>query len=270
MDYVVSGEDRRRFEEDGYVLLRGFLDESELRVLEDYYTRFLNRDIAVDGRDYCDMSGDYDRDAQDFGIVNVMLPRVYEPALRGHVYERLAASVAAQLCGPDMVLDYDQLVAKRPMRDDARFEWHQDLGYWPPTDDTRTASFWLALDDTSEANGCLCFVKGSHLEARLRSHDPAGASRDESHTLVATLRPDDVVCPAELKRGDVTVHHERVLHGSGGNQTDGWRRGWVVAYRAASCVEAERAMGFTHSHNDPAEVLARVSSMRSAAEGATD
>mmetsp|Transcript_10105 Transcript_10105/g.17884 ORF Transcript_10105/g.17884 Transcript_10105/m.17884 type:complete len:81 (+) Transcript_10105:198-440(+) len=52
-------------------------------------------------------------------------------------------------------------------------------------------------------------------------------------------------------RGYVTVHDEFVVHGSGGNMSpDRQRRTYVLAYRPKSVVEAERKLGFTHSHND--------------------
>eukprot|EP00271_Cylindrocystis_brebissonii_P022251 TRINITY_DN848_c0_g1_i1.p2 TRINITY_DN848_c0_g1~~TRINITY_DN848_c0_g1_i1.p2 ORF type:complete len:165 (+),score=38.55 TRINITY_DN848_c0_g1_i1:417-911(+) len=155
-----------------------------------------------------------------------------------------------------MVLDYDQLLAKPPNKPDAVFHWHQDLGYWPVTADTRTASFWLAIDDATRENGCLQFVPGSHLEERLRSHGPLHGDRDKSHTMAAELTKEDKPVHVEIRRGDLTVHHERTLHGSGGNSSaTSWRRAWVVAYRARTAVEAERALGFTHSHNDELKVL---------------
>ena len=53
------------------------------------------------------------------------------------------------------------------------------------------------------------------------------------------------------KRGSVTVHDEIVVHGSGGNNSpDKQRRTYVLAYRPKAVVEAERRIGFTHSHND--------------------
>jgi hypothetical protein len=45
------------------------------------------------------------------------------------------------------------------------------------------------------------------------------------------------------------------VHGSGGNGSNRWRRGWVLAFRAQATIAAERAMGFTHSHNDDVQVL---------------
>ena len=65
--------------------------------------------------------------------------------------------------------------------------------------------------------------------------------------------------PVPIRAGDITVHSEGVLHGSGGNTTtDSWRRAYIVAFRSASTVDAERELGFTHSHNDDVQVLERV------------
>ena len=254
----VSAEERAAFERDGWVVLRGLLSAGELADLAQTYERFLRREIRVPGRDFCDMTADYERPIEDFSIVNVMLPRRWHPALAGNLYERRAAQVAAQLCGEGLELDYDQLVAKPPRKADAVFHWHQDLAYWPVTPDTRTASFWLALDATDLDNGCVQFVSGSHREPRLREHAPLHGDRGRNHTLVATLRADDRPQPARLHPGDVSVHHERTLHGSGGNTSARWRRGYVVAFRAKETIAAERALGFTHSHEDRAEVLDRV------------
>src|SRR6185503_16587890 len=124
--YRVTPEERAAFERDGWVVLRGLLAPDELAELERLYQRFLAREIRVSGRDFCDMAADYGRPIEEFSIVNVMLPRRYHPPLAGNLYERRAADVAAQLCGPDLDLDYDQLVAKPPGKADAVFHWHQD------------------------------------------------------------------------------------------------------------------------------------------------
>jgi phytanoyl-CoA hydroxylase len=254
--YALSSAQRQEFAQDGWTTLPGFVGEAELAELERIYMACLRREIPVQGRDYCDMTGDYDRPLEQFAILNVMLPRRYHPPLAGNLYERRAADVSRQLCGDDMVLDYDQFVAKPPGKTDAVFHWHQDLGYWPLTEDTRTASFWLALDDVRLDNGCVRFVRGSHMEQRLRPHLPLHGDRGKSHTLVAQVDEarEEIQCGI-LRRGDATVHHERTVHGSGGNTSARWRRGYIVAFRSRATVTAERSMGFTHSHNDAVTVL---------------
>ena len=106
------------------------------------------------------------------------------------------------------------------------------------------------------------FIPGTHLEPELRQHGPLTGDRGESHTLLTELREGDEVKLAEIARGDCTVHHQRVLHGSGGNTSERWRRAYIVAYRSALTVAEERRQGFTHSHNDEPEVLGSVESMK--------
>jgi ectoine hydroxylase-related dioxygenase (phytanoyl-CoA dioxygenase family) len=257
--YELEPDQLDAFARDGWVVLPDFLDEQELAPLEQAYMRLLRREVPVTGRDYCDMTGNYARPIEQFEILNVMLPRTYLPALQGNVYERRAADVVRQLLGHGFAIDYDQLVAKPPQRHGAVFGWHQDLGYWPITPDTRTATFWLALDDVADDNGCVRFVDGSHREPELREHVPLQGDRDENHSLVAEVDPQrDRIRSAAMKRGSVTVHHERTVHGSAGNHSDRWRRGYVLAFRSQATIAAERTMGFTHSHNDEVEVLTMI------------
>ncbi len=253
--YEIDDVDRKTFAGDGFVHLAGVLTEDEVAEIEAVYDRFLRREIEVPGKDYCDMAGDYGRRPEDFSIVNVMLPRRYYPQWQGNVYERRTAHIAAQLCGDGMTIDYDQLLAKQPYKDDAIFAWHQDMAYWPDTPDRRTATFWLAVDDSTLENGCMRFVPATNHETELRPHAPVYGGRGTSHALGTDLREGDQVVVKPIARGDCTVHNERVMHGSGGNLTGGYRRAYVVAYRAEDTVRIERQLGFTHSHNDQGEVL---------------
>jgi hypothetical protein len=253
--YALERGQIEAFHRDGYLVLRSFMSETELADIEPVYERFRRGEIEGMGRDLCDMSGPYSRRFEDFEIVNAVLPRRYAPALQENLFERRAQSVAEQLIGADIALDYDQFLSKRPGCEGAVFAMHQDLGYWPTgTPDTRTTTCSLALDAATQANGCLEVLAGSHREERLRPHRPAHRSsvgaREESHTLTIELAPHEVPIPLEIERGDVTVHNERIIHGSGGNLTDGWRRTYVIAHRSLATVAYERSIGFTHSHND--------------------
>jgi len=234
-------------------VLPKFLTEDELAPIESIYDRFMSREIKVPGKDFCDMSKSFDTAFEDFSIVNCMLPRVYYPPLQGNIYETLAASVAKQLFpDTDMLLDYDQLLNKRPGKEDAVFAWHQDMAYWPPRDvtpDTRTVTFSLALDATTKANGCLVFLPGSGRKGVLRPHVPIGSSRDDAHAIAVQVTDQEYQEYVQAERGDVTIHDEWVVHGSHGNLTQGNRRTYVVAFRTRETVERERALGFTHSHN---------------------
>jgi ectoine hydroxylase-related dioxygenase (phytanoyl-CoA dioxygenase family) len=257
--YVVTDDDRAAFARDGYVHLPAVMSADEMNDIEAVYDKFLRREIEVTGKDFNDMTtGEHGTDPSAYAIVNVMLPRKYYPQWQGNVYEQRCQSIAEQLCGEGMVIDFDQLLAKQPGRTDAVFGWHQDQAYWIDTDDRRTATCWLAVDDSTIENGCLQFLPGSQHEP-VRAHYPLHGDRAESHTLITDLHEGDQLRPVPISRGDITVHGEGILHGSGGNTTtNSWRRAYIVALRSHATVEEERRRGFTHSHNDGLEVLETV------------
>ena len=132
------------------------------------------------------------------------------------------------------------------------------MAYWPGSSAlkvncTDTCTFSLALDESTPENGCLRYVVGSGSQKNLRPHRPAtGDSREDGHALTTDVdETKDDVRLACAKRGSMTIHDEYVVHGSGGNTCKNKeRRTYVLAFRAGVIVDAERRLGFTHSHND--------------------
>ncbi len=265
--YALSTEQVAFFRSHGYLVLRGVVSAAETDAIERVFDTFMRGEVTGMGKDFCDMSGTA-KSLDEFTLINAMLPRVYRPDLRGNPFERRSQAISSQLIGADIGLDYDQFLAKQPRKADAVFAWHQDMGYWPKkTPDTRTVTCSLALDDADLENGCLRVVPGT--QDRLRHHRPLvadlaresrsealsaavskGKEREESHALVVDLESSDEVVYLPVKRGDITLHDEMILHGSAGNRSQRWRRTYVIAYRSLATIAWERRMGFTHSHND--------------------
>ena len=247
---------RDAFFEDGLVVLGKLLDEAAVAAIEVEYDRFMSGIHAEEmGKDFTDMSKPFGTPFDQWSVVNGMLPHRYHPPLRNNAWERLAAEIAAEVFpGVDMVQDYDQLLDKRPGKGDAVFAMHQDMAYWPPAsltaNDTRTVTLTLAIDDETAENGCIRYVPGSQKERKLRPHRPLHEGREEGHAVIAEVRDDEEIRLAEVPRGGVTLHDEWVVHGSPGNASPRHRRTYVIAFRTRAIVDAERAAGFTHSHND--------------------
>ena len=257
-EYILTPEQIETFHKEGCVTIPDVLNEDEVDYLAYIFDRFVSGEISVPGKDFCDMSKPFGIPYEQWSLVNCMLPTKYYPPLRGNIYERLTSSMAKQLFpNSEMTKDYDQFLNKRPGKDDAVFSWHQDMAYWPGSkilkvDCTDTCTFSLAIDDSMPENGCLRYVVGSGVSKTLRPHRPAtGDSRDDGHALTTEVGEAEDVRLAPAKRGSLTIHDEYVVHGSSGNTCqDRQRRTYVLAYRAARVVEAERSIGFTHSHND--------------------
>jgi len=168
----VTEQDKIVYLRDGYLTLPNVMTEDEMKEIDVHYQKFLNREVTVPDRDFCDMSQKFDVPFEDWNMINAMLPTIYLPEWKDNIYEKRALSIANQLLGDDMTWDYNQLLAKKPGKTGAIFAWHQDLGYWPQsTPDTKTATVSLAVDNSVMENGCIRMVPGSHLEKELRKHD---------------------------------------------------------------------------------------------------
>ncbi|GAB5564232.1 MAG: hypothetical protein Wins2KO_12950 [Winogradskyella sp.] len=241
-------------------MLKEVLTEDEMENLDFWFDHFISgKESDRMNRDFCDMSQSYDTPIEEFQLVNAMLPSYYRPELLNNIYFKVAQSIADQLyLGGIAKMDYEQFLAKKPTKEGAEFAMHQDLGYWPKTENTWTATFSLALSDSDVINGCLQVIPGTNKEKELRIHLPKPYTgnedlemdRDSSHTLVIDEREEDVPIFLPVKRGDITIHDERIIHGSGGNKSNEWRKTYVMAFRDEKTIEEERAVGYTHSHND--------------------
>lgn len=53
------------------------ISEEEMQGLEQEFMAFVRREVHVEGRDFCDMSGDYTKPIESFSIINIMLPSKY-------------------------------------------------------------------------------------------------------------------------------------------------------------------------------------------------
>jgi len=260
-NFSLTKKEISQFNNQGYLVLKNVLTEKEMLSIDPVFDHFISgKEQKRMKKDFCDMSQPYGTPFEKFQLVNAMLPGKYMPSFKENIFFKVAQNISKQLYPsgiPDM--DYEQFLAKKPTKKEAEFSMHQDLGYWPKTKNTWTATFSLALSDADIVNGCLHVIPGSNNEKNLREHKPKSYSesekksnekRDDSHTLVIESNPNDKLVYLPVKRGDITIHDERIVHGSGGNNSDKWRKTYIIAFRDSETIKKERSIGFTHSHND--------------------
>src|SRR5689334_12819957 len=182
-------------------------------------------------------------------ILRAELARLMDPAHRGHdlfyefhtnesgnsgtvlfhdvLWHPAFVNRAAQLLGAGVRFWHDQLFSK-PAHHGGVVAWHQDYSYWTRTQPMQHLTCWIALDDSTQANGCLWYVPGSHRWDLLPITGLTG-DMDEIRTVLtdeqrAAFRP----VPVELKKGECSFHHPLMVHGSYENRSDRPRRATVI------------------------------------------
>lgn len=120
---------------------------------------------------------------------------------------------ASQLLGGAVRFWHDQLFCK-PARHGGVVAWHQDYSYWTRTTPLAHLTCWAGLDDSTRENGCVHYVPGSHRWPDLPVTGLAGDMDAIRSVLTAEQRAMFKPVPVELKAGEASFHHPRLIHGS--------------------------------------------------------
>jgi ectoine hydroxylase-related dioxygenase (phytanoyl-CoA dioxygenase family) len=135
---------------------------------------------------------------------------------------------AAQLLGGAVRFWHDQLFCK-PAHHGGVVAWHQDYSYWNRTQPLAHLTCWIGLDDSNRENGCLHYIAGSHHWPDLPITGLAGDMTAINAVLNEEQRREfQHPVAVELKKGEASFHHPRLVHGSFANHSDHSRRATVV------------------------------------------
>ncbi|MBB43739.1 MAG: hypothetical protein CMM44_08250 [Rhodospirillaceae bacterium] len=111
--------------------------------------------------------------------------------------------------------------------------WHQD-GAYNPFDRNLGATVWLALTDATEEMGCMHFIPGSQVNPNIVHKETFAEDNllSRGQTVLDVDESDSIAAP--VMAGQLSVHHEMVVHGSGPNKSNKRRLGISL-----SCVPSE-------------------------------
>jgi Phytanoyl-CoA dioxygenase (PhyH) len=134
---------------------------------------------------------------------------------------------ASQLLGGAVRFWHDQLFCK-PAHHGGIVAWHQDYSYWTRTQPLAHLTCWIALDDSTRDNGCLHYVPGSHAWPDLPVTGLTGDMDAIQSVLSGEQKEMFKPVAIELKKGEASFHHPRMIHGSFANTTASPRRATVI------------------------------------------
>ncbi|MBV9018089.1 MAG: phytanoyl-CoA dioxygenase family protein, partial [Alphaproteobacteria bacterium] len=131
--------------------------------------------------------------------------------------------------GPDILCWSSNFFIKEAA-DPAFVSWHQDSTYWGlSSPDVATA--WVALTPSNEANGAMAVIPGSHKLDQMPHRDTF-----HRHNLltrgqeIAVEVDEGKAAPLNLRPGEMSLHHVRVVHGSAPNPSSDRRIGFAIRY----------------------------------------
>ena len=157
------------------------------------------------------------------------------PALDRVAHDARILDAVEDLIGPDILVCGTTLFIKDP-ETKGFISWHQDARYigLEPHD---WVTAWVALGDVSFENGCMQMIPGSHVGPLKEHEDTFG--EDNLLTRGQSVPDVDVTqaVPVEMRAGQLSLHHPRVVHGSGPNLSKRRRLGFAIQSYIAPNVD---------------------------------
>ena len=137
--------------------------------------------------------------------------------------------VVEDLIGPNIMAFASRFWMKKA-NDGTYVSWHQDSAYFGLAPN-ELVTVWLALTDATPEMGCMKVVPGSH-RGRAYEHDETFHEKNllARGQSIRGLGDDVDYDYMALKAGQFSCHHERIVHGSDANETDGDRIGLGIFF----------------------------------------
>lgn len=237
---LLTQAERDFYEKNGFLVVRGLVP---LEKLKDYEVRFkevcqgkvripgmtVMRDIA-----YAKAANIPPEEAinkiQDFQMDDGFFEYCSLPDVVKYVED---------IVGPNLMAIHTMLINKPPDKGtkSSRHPMHQDLHYFPIRPAERIVASWTAMEKINRENGCLVVMPGTH-KGELLAHgypDWEGGVNKMYHGVKDYNPKEGDRVFLDMEAGDTVFFHPKLIHGSGANQTNRFRKAISCHYAASDC-----------------------------------
>jgi ectoine hydroxylase-related dioxygenase (phytanoyl-CoA dioxygenase family) len=229
---------KSQFEREGYAVFEHILDAQTLALLREQCDRFVEREDARMDAAGVDTIGISHRGRRYFANECQRA----QPALRSMLFSQTMADVCRATLGEDAYFFFDQFVVKGP-EGGLPFSWHQDSGYvvgngGPPAHKPYLTC-WIPLDDATAANGTVRVLPFSKVPASKQG--PLPHHRLPGANDLVGWTDDSLAETVEARAGSIVAFSSLLLHATGANQTDRYRRVYLAQYTAEPMLDRDSA-----------------------------
>jgi len=225
---------KQDFERDGYVAIKGFLDEQQSLELISQTKRFVKEVVPS-----IPVEEVYYEDKTDKSTLKqVQKVYDYDDYYLKLATSKLVVSLAEKLLGGPVELKNMQYFNKVPRIGQAT-PAHQD-GYYFKIKPQQAVTMWLSLGDADEKNGAVCYIPGSH-KAGMREHNTTKTLGFSQGISDWSATDDENEVQMKAQAGDILVHHSLTIHRANANQSENSRQSVGFIFYRQDVVEDKAA-----------------------------
>ena len=145
------------------------------------------------------------------------------------VHHPVILDAVEDVIGPDILCWTTNFFIKEPSS--AGFvSWHQDSTYWG-LDPADVVTAWVAFTDATPENGYMQYIPGTHTSDQLEHRDTFAKNNLLTRGQEVAVDVDESkAVTIELRPGEISLHHVRLVHGSPANPSNDRRIGFAIRY----------------------------------------
>ncbi|KAM4615298.1 phytanoyl-CoA dioxygenase, peroxisomal [Polymixia lowei] len=235
----LTPDQRLFYEANGFIVIKNLVSEEDIDRFRREFERICRQEVKVPGllvmRDVAISKSEF---VPDQKAVSKLQDFQEDPELFRYCALPQILKYVECFCGSNIMAMHTMLINKPPDagKKTSRHPMHQDLHYFPFRPVDRIVCSWTAMEKINRQNGCLVVLPGTHT-GTLKEHDypewEGGVNK-----MYHGVRDYDAGHPRvhlEMEKGDTVFFHPLLIHGSGMNQTQGFRKAISCHYASADC-----------------------------------
>ncbi|XP_010864746.4 phytanoyl-CoA dioxygenase, peroxisomal isoform X1 [Esox lucius] len=236
---ILSPEQRLSYEENGFIVVKGLVSEEDINRFREMFERICRKEVKIPGLIMMrDVSNNRSEFIPDQKTVSKLQDFQEEPELFRYCTLPQILKYVECFTGPNIMAMHTMLINKPPDTGEktSRHPMHQDLHYFPFRPADRIVCSWTAMERINRQNGCLVVLPGSH-QGILKEHDYPeweGGVNKMFHG-IRDYNPNHPRVHLEMEKGDTVFFHPLLIHGSGMNKTQGFRKAISCHYASSEC-----------------------------------
>ena len=228
--------------EQGYLLLSGLIAPDALARYDERFISFATAELEPPPqmkimRDIMVVKGVVEPETP-LHAINKMISFEDDAELYEYVLEPKLLEAIRSLLGED-IYSLSTNVFNKPPGIDGRHPLHQDLRYFRIRPAEKIVGVWTAMLPATRETGCLAVVPGSHKGELLEHAEPDWEYVNRAFFGIEDIDLDKRV-HIEMAAGDTLQFHPLLVHGSGRNRSQSFRRAISVHYAAGDCESPVR------------------------------
>ncbi|XP_067420704.1 phytanoyl-CoA dioxygenase, peroxisomal-like [Emydura macquarii macquarii] len=225
---LLTPEQRHFYDENGYLLIKNLVSGEDIERFRNEFAKICKKEVQVPGliimRDVAIAKSEFVPDQrtvfriQDFQDDEELFRYCSIPEILKYV---------ECFTGPDIMAMQTLLINKPPDsgKKTSRHPMHQDLHFLPFRPADLMVCSWTAMERIDRSNGCLAVLPGTH-KGSLKRHDYPDWESGVNKMFHGVLDYNRKLSRLHLvmEKGDTVFFHPLLIHGSGMNRTQGFRK----------------------------------------------